>query len=220
MGGLLPYSTTHFSTKVGKLVIGAKPRAASIFRLPPTRASRIRLGHATARQSLRSVARRAGSPAAGAAGRGVGSEAGGGGAARRDRPAEGSEGPPLDQAERHGERHRAEARRQAGQAPRPRQGDAAGQARDRGAAGGAAAGFAVQGLRAIPGAGPRPSPGQVLVITARVVRYRRERWLTPAGETIVAPLPGGIRGHFGPELRRFVLMQYHQGQSLPRRRPG
>ena len=53
---------------------------------------------------------------------------------------------------------------------------------------------------------------QDLVITARVVRYRRERWLTPQGKTIVAPLPGGIRGHFGPELRRFVLMQYHQGQ--------
>ncbi len=28
----------------------------------------------------------------------------------------------------------------------------------------------------------------------------------------MAPLPSGIRGHFGPELRRFVLMQYHQGQ--------
>jgi hypothetical protein len=26
------------------------------------------------------------------------------------------------------------------------------------------------------------------------------------------PLPGGIRGHFGPELLRFVLMQYHQDQ--------
>jgi hypothetical protein len=51
-----------------------------------------------------------------------------------------------------------------------------------------------------------------LVLTARVVRYRRERWLTPIGETLVAPLPGGVRGHFGPELRRFVLMQHHQGQ--------
>ena len=60
--------------------------------------------------------------------------------------------------------------------------------------------------------GYEPYQVQGLVITARVVRYRRERWLTPAGETIVAPLPGGIRGHFGPELRRFVLMQYHQGQ--------
>ena len=37
------------------------------------------------------------------------------------------------------------------------------------------------------------------------------------GRTILAPLPEGVDGHFGPELRRFVLMQYHQGQStLPR----
>src|SRR4249919_381252 len=60
--------------------------------------------------------------------------------------------------------------------------------------------------------GYEPYQVQDLVLTARVVRYRRERWLTPQGETIVAPLPSGIRGHFGPELRRFVLMQYHQGQ--------
>jgi Transposase IS66 family len=33
----------------------------------------------------------------------------------------------------------------------------------------------------------------------------------------VAPLPGGVDGHFGPELRRFVLAQYHQGQvTVPR----
>jgi hypothetical protein len=32
-------------------------------------------------------------------------------------------------------------------------------------------------------------------------------------------MPEGIEGHFGPELRRFVLMQYHQGQStMPRLR--
>jgi hypothetical protein len=60
--------------------------------------------------------------------------------------------------------------------------------------------------------GYEPYQVQDLVLTARVVRYRRERWLTPQGETIVAPLPSGIRGHFGPELRRVVLMQYHQGQ--------
>jgi hypothetical protein len=60
--------------------------------------------------------------------------------------------------------------------------------------------------------GYEPYQVQDLVLTARVLRYRRERWVTPAGETIVAPLPAGIRGHFGPELRRFVLMQYHQGQ--------
>ena len=58
---------------------------------------------------------------------------------------------------------------------------------------------------------------QELAFSVHAVRYRRERWLTPAGQTIVAPLPGGIRGHFGPNLRRFVLMQYHQGQTtLPR----
>jgi hypothetical protein len=60
--------------------------------------------------------------------------------------------------------------------------------------------------------GYEPYQVQDLVLAARVVRYRRERWLTPQGETIVAPLPGGIRGHFGPELCRFVLMQHHQGQ--------
>ena len=60
--------------------------------------------------------------------------------------------------------------------------------------------------------GYEPYQVQDLVLSTRVVRYRRERWLTPTGETIVAPLPGSIRGHFGPELRRYVLMQYHQGQ--------
>jgi Transposase IS66 family len=58
---------------------------------------------------------------------------------------------------------------------------------------------------------------QDLVISVRATRYRRERWITPDGRTILAPLPEGIASHFGPELRRFVLMQYHQGQStLPR----
>jgi len=58
---------------------------------------------------------------------------------------------------------------------------------------------------------------QDVVLSVRAIRYRRERWVTSDGRTIVAPLPEGIRGHFGPELRRFVLMQYHQGQTtLPR----
>ena len=58
---------------------------------------------------------------------------------------------------------------------------------------------------------------QDLVLSVHAVRYRRERWVTPDGRTIVAPLPEGTRGHFGPDLRRFVLMQYHQGQTtLPR----
>jgi transposase IS66 family protein len=58
---------------------------------------------------------------------------------------------------------------------------------------------------------------QDLVISVQATRYQRERWVTPDGQTILAPLPQGIEGHFGPELRRFVLMHYHQGQStLPR----
>jgi Transposase IS66 family len=58
---------------------------------------------------------------------------------------------------------------------------------------------------------------QDLVLTVHAVRYLRERWVTPDGRTIIAPLPDGTRGHFGPDLRRFVLMQYHQGQTtLPR----
>ncbi len=58
---------------------------------------------------------------------------------------------------------------------------------------------------------------QDLVLRTEVVRYRRERWLTPEGQLVVAPLPGGVDGHFGPELRRYVLAQYHQGQAtVPR----
>jgi Transposase IS66 family len=58
---------------------------------------------------------------------------------------------------------------------------------------------------------------QDLVLQPVAIRFRRERWLTPDGRTILAPLPPGIDGHFGPELRRFVLAQYHQGQvTVPR----
>lgn len=58
---------------------------------------------------------------------------------------------------------------------------------------------------------------QDLVLRPCVVRIRRERWLTPDGRTVVAPLPAGIVGHFGPELRRFALFPYHQGQvTVPR----
>jgi len=58
---------------------------------------------------------------------------------------------------------------------------------------------------------------QELALSVHAIRYRRERWVTPDGQTIIAPLPEGTEGHFGPDLRCFVLMQYHQGQStLPR----
>ena len=53
---------------------------------------------------------------------------------------------------------------------------------------------------------------QDLVLRPHVVRYRRERWLTPDGQTITAALPAGVHGHFGAELRRFELVQHHQGQ--------
>jgi hypothetical protein len=65
--------------------------------------------------------------------------------------------------------------------------------------------------------GYEPFLVQDLVISVRATRYQRERWIMADGRTILAPLPEGIKGHFGPELRRFVLMHYHQGQStLPR----
>ncbi len=58
---------------------------------------------------------------------------------------------------------------------------------------------------------------QDMIVRPLTVLYRRERWQTPDGRTIVAPLPTGITTHFGPELKRFVLAQYHQGQTtMPR----
>jgi hypothetical protein len=58
---------------------------------------------------------------------------------------------------------------------------------------------------------------QDLVIRSQVVNFRCERWQTPNGKMMTAPLPAGIHGHFGSELRRFVLAQYHQGQvTAPR----
>src|SRR5665647_1084583 len=50
---------------------------------------------------------------------------------------------------------------------------------------------------------------QDLVFRAHAICYRRERWVTPDGRTVIAPLPAGVVGHFGDELRR---AQYHQGQ--------
>jgi hypothetical protein len=58
---------------------------------------------------------------------------------------------------------------------------------------------------------------QDLVLRPQVVRFKRECWRTPDGQTVTAPLPAEVRGHFGPSLRRFVLAQYHQGQvTVPR----
>ena len=41
-------------------------------------------------------------------------------------------------------------------------------------------------------------------------RYRLERWVTPEGVSLIGQLPAEIGGvHFGPQLRAFILYQYH-----------
>ena len=50
-----------------------------------------------------------------------------------------------------------------------------------------------------------------------MIRYRRERWLLPSGETVLADLPAGIVGGFGPELRRLALALHAQGQVTTER---
>jgi hypothetical protein len=58
---------------------------------------------------------------------------------------------------------------------------------------------------------------QDLRICVEVVRYRRERWETASGERIVADLPLGILGGFGPELRRYIAAGHFQGQVTSER---
>jgi hypothetical protein len=52
---------------------------------------------------------------------------------------------------------------------------------------------------------------QEMVIEPRVIRYRRERWLTPDGQTLIASLPAEVipGSHFGPTLTGFIVYQYH-----------
>lgn len=52
---------------------------------------------------------------------------------------------------------------------------------------------------------------QDLVLEAPTTRYRRERWHTADGCTLVAALPDEVvpGSHFGPTLHTFVLYQYH-----------
>ncbi len=54
---------------------------------------------------------------------------------------------------------------------------------------------------------------QDLICRPHSVLLRRERWLRPDGSYVVASLPAGTRGHFGPELRRFILAHYHGLQT-------
>ena len=53
---------------------------------------------------------------------------------------------------------------------------------------------------------------QDLSLKPTVTRYRRERWATPDGETIVANLDSGIVGGYGPNLNRLVLALHFAGQ--------
>jgi hypothetical protein len=46
--------------------------------------------------------------------------------------------------------------------------------------------------------GFEPFTVQDLILTPQVIRFRRERWVTPDGHEIVAPLPPEVSGHFGP----------------------
>ena len=58
---------------------------------------------------------------------------------------------------------------------------------------------------------------QDLMLRPHVVEFQCERWQTADGTVMTAPLPGGFDRHFGPQLRRFVLALYHQGQTtVPR----
>jgi hypothetical protein len=52
---------------------------------------------------------------------------------------------------------------------------------------------------------------QDLVLKPRVIRYRREHWLTAEGQNLVAPLPASVvpGSHYGPDLICFILHQYH-----------
>ena len=65
--------------------------------------------------------------------------------------------------------------------------------------------------------GYEPYTVQDLVLAPRVIRYRRERWVTPDGRELVAPLPPEVAGHFGPGVVRFALMQHVQGQVTTER---
>ena len=57
--------------------------------------------------------------------------------------------------------------------------------------------------------GYQPYTVQGIKIKPYNIRYLLERWLTPDGNYIVGQLPPEVQGHFSPELKRFILYQYH-----------
>src|SRR5918998_228441 len=77
-------------------------------------------------------------------------------------------------------------------------------------------------VKAAPPAGSRFKGYQDILVrelrlSAEVVRYRRERWLAPSGETVLAPLPAGVVRGLGPGVRRFLLVAHAQGQVTAER---
>ena len=61
---------------------------------------------------------------------------------------------------------------------------------------------------------------QDLSLNPQVTRYRRERWETPDGKTIIAALDPGLVGGYGPHLHRLVLTLHFSGQVFTTFRTG
>ena len=57
--------------------------------------------------------------------------------------------------------------------------------------------------------GYQPYTVQGIKIEPYNIRYLLERWQTPDGTYIVGKLPPEVQGHFSPELRSYILYQYH-----------
>jgi len=49
---------------------------------------------------------------------------------------------------------------------------------------------------------------QGLVIEPHNIKYRRGRWVSPEGETLIAPLPPAVSGHFSSTLVSYIQHQY------------
>lgn len=46
---------------------------------------------------------------------------------------------------------------------------------------------------------------QDIEIKPKVTEYIRQDWETPDGKRVLSPLPAGIKGHYGPHLRQYIL---------------
>ena len=55
---------------------------------------------------------------------------------------------------------------------------------------------------------------QDLRITVETVRYRNERWAGRCGKRIIASLPPGILGEYGPRPRRFIAAGHFWAQMI------